>query len=97
MTQRTSRARMLELLEGDVAFFDELCHVGIVPEDELTPEQVEHVLVARTLVHELDVNLPGVEVILRLRSELMETRTQVVSLAQRLQSKRDSDDGPERS
>lgn len=92
MTERTSRARVLELLEGDVAFFEELCRVGIVPDDELTPEQVEHVLVARTLVYELDVNLPGVEVILRLRAELMETRTQFVSLAQRLKSERDADD-----
>lgn len=90
MTERTSRARMLEIFQGDVASLEELCRVGIVPDDELTPLQVEHVLVAHTLVHGLDVNLSGVEVILRLRAELMETRTRFVSLVQRLKSEQDA-------
>ncbi len=92
MTQKTSRERMLELLEGDGAFLDELCRVGIVPSGELTPDQVERVLVARTLVQELEVNLPGVEVILRLRAQLMETRAQYVSLARKLEDKTEPND-----
>ena len=86
MTRRTPRTRVIELLGGDAEFFDKLRRYGIVPSDELTPEQVERVLVARTLVFELDVNLPGVEVVLRLRRELLETRIQMTRLADKLRS-----------
>ncbi len=79
-----SRARIIELLAGDEAFFDELARMEIVPPDNLTPDQVEYALVAYTLVCDLDVNLPGVEVILRLRRQLLETRAQLARLAETL-------------
>lgn len=84
MTQRTPRARMVELLGGDARLLEDLERAGIVPEDDLAPEEVESALVARTLVCELDVNMPGLEVILRLRSERIATRAQLAMLAGRL-------------
>jgi len=84
MTRTTARARIIELLGGDASLLEALERAGIVPPGSLTPEQVEQVLVARTLLYELDVNLPGVEVILRLRSELLKTRAQVTRLTETL-------------
>jgi hypothetical protein len=42
-----------------------------------------------TLVHELDVNWAGAEVILRMRSQLVATQVQVTELLVLLQSRRD--------
>ena len=81
MTQRTPRATVIELLGGDPSILEALEEAGLVPKEHLTPAEVEDVLVARTLIQELEVNLPGVEVILRLRTELLETRTQMTRLA----------------
>ena len=86
-------AELLEVLGGDEGFLEEAREAGLIHEDEgYDVIVVERVRVARTLVRELDVNWPGVEVVLRLRQELVETRQQVRRLAEALESKKTRDD-----
>ena len=72
------------LLAGDRELYTQLCEAELVPLDEeaLVPEHLEIVRVARTLVHELDVNWAGVEIVLRMRSQLVATRRQLDELAE---------------
>lgn len=71
------------LLAGDQELYAQLCEAELVPRDEaaLAPEHLETVRVARTLVRELEVNWAGVEIVLRMRSELVATRKQLGELA----------------
>jgi MerR family transcriptional regulator/heat shock protein HspR len=41
-----------------------------------SPEEVEKLRLAKILVEDLDVNLPGVDIILRMRSNMVEMRRQ---------------------
>lgn len=79
----TLRQNLELLLAGDRELYVQLCEAGFVPrEDEaLAPEHLEAARVARTLVHELEVNWAGVEVVLHMRSQLVATRRQVDELA----------------
>jgi MerR family transcriptional regulator/heat shock protein HspR len=58
------------------------CEIISFPPDEkggermLTARELETIRVARILVEEMDVNLPGVEVILRMRQNMMDMRRQ---------------------
>ena len=74
--------QVLELVEGDVDLIEQLYASGICKKrvEGFLPEEVEAARVAYTLVRELEVNWPGVEIILRLRQELLETRRQVADL-----------------
>jgi hypothetical protein len=76
------RATILALLDDDESFYRELCSQGVLPLDEgdLAPEHLELARVSHTLVRELDVNWPGVEIVLRMRRELIDTRKQVAEL-----------------
>lgn len=91
MSRRTlNLAELLEVLGGDETFLEEAREAGLIHEDEgYDVIVVERVRVARTLVRELDVNWPGVEVVLRLREELALTRQQVQRLAEALEAKRE--------
>ena len=87
-------AEILELLEGDDRFLEEARRQGLHRDDDgdcYDVLQVERVRVARTLVRELDVNWPGVEVVLRLREELVHTRQLALELARRIPDRSDSD------
>jgi len=95
MTKKTPRSLMIELLGGDSSVLEALEEAGMVAAEHLTPAEVENVLVARTLIQELEVNLPGVEVILRLRSELIQTRTQMTRLAEVLSHTHDTPSEPD--
>lgn len=79
---RIVRATILTVLDGDEELYEQLLEQGFVPQDEetLTPSHVEIARVTQTLVRELDLNWAGVEVVLRLRNELHETRKQVTEL-----------------
>ena len=88
--ERLTLAELLEVLGGDEGFLDEAREAGLIHDDEgYDVVVVERVRVARTLVRELDVNWPGVEVVLRLREELAVTRQQVHRLAKALEKKRE--------
>jgi hypothetical protein len=93
MSERIAMAELLSLLAGDAELLERLCAEELVPRDEraLLPAHLETARIVDTLVHELEVNWPGVEVILRLRTELLETRAQVERLVALLRERR----GPE--
>lgn len=82
MSQRIRRSTVLALLRDDIELCEYLCELGVMPRDEaqLLHEHLEAARVAGTLVHELEVNYAGVEVILRMRSELVATRRQIAQL-----------------
>jgi hypothetical protein len=82
MTERIDLERILRLLAEDRDLLDRLVDGGFLPSDpaELTIAHAETARVVGTLVHELEVNWEGAEVILHMRSELVETRQRVVAL-----------------
>lgn len=82
MSQRITRDTVLALIEGDEALYVRLRETGLVPEDEsaMLPEHLEIARVARTLMSELEVNWEGVEIVLRLRQELIASRQQMATL-----------------
>ena len=79
----TLRESLERLLQGDRELYTQLCEAGFIPRDDsaLAREHLETVRVAQTLVHELEVNWAGVEVVLHMRSQLVATRRQVSELA----------------
>ena len=81
---------LLELLHEDQELLDLLFELELLRRDaeSYADEDVECALVARTLVRELEVNGPGVEIILRMRSELLATRRQVAELVVKLRDLR---------
>ena len=86
----TVELRMLiELFGDDRELLEQLIDAGVIPREEtLADADVEAALVARTLLRELEVNLPGVEIIVRMRQELLDTRRQVAELIALLKSGR---------
>jgi MerR family transcriptional regulator, heat shock protein HspR len=76
-----TRKQVIELLEIDDGFLISLEREEIVTHDapqesaaEFSEVMLERARVAQNLVRDLDVNLPGVAVIVRLREELAGTR-----------------------
>jgi hypothetical protein len=59
-------------------------------ERHYTDDEAELARVARTLLRELDVNLAGTEVILRMRAEILGLRRQMAEVIARLQAARRS-------
>jgi hypothetical protein len=85
VSERITMAVLLQMLEDDREIVELLRECEIITRDDaLGGEEVEHALVARTLLRELEVNPPGVEIILRLRDELLATRRQVRELIERM-------------
>jgi len=83
MTPTELRRSLEQLLAEDADLYARLCDAGLVPRDDgaLAPEHLETARVVRTLVHELEVNWAGVEVVLHMRSQLVATRRQLAELA----------------
>jgi hypothetical protein len=71
---------LLEILEGDRELLDELRRAGILESDHPGLTEADDARVARVLVRELDVNWPGVEIILRMRREIVEMHRQTEEL-----------------
>jgi hypothetical protein len=84
--------RALAVIEGDTELLEQLVVLGLCErrDEGYSVEEVELMRVARVLVRELDVNWPGVEVILRMRDELMATQRQMADLLELLQSRKRS-------
>lgn len=76
---------LLVLLEQDQEHLQALVEHGIISEDtqSFAPDDVETILVSHTLVRELEVNWPGVDVILRMRRQLLMARLQLAELARK--------------
>jgi hypothetical protein len=73
---RYTYQHLLELVDGDHELIALLVEEGEIVrgDDDIVQVDVERVLVARTLLRELEVSWPGIEIILRLRAELAEAR-----------------------
>jgi hypothetical protein len=82
MSDLPIRVRLRLLLEDDEELLRLLCEGGFIPveDDALMSEHLEIARIARTLASELEVNWPGVDIVLRMRSELVATRRQVEEL-----------------
>jgi hypothetical protein len=78
--------QLIRALGNDEELLTDLADLGLVRPrpDGYTRVEVERALVSYTLVRELGVNWEGVEVALRLREELLDTRRQVERLLQLL-------------
>jgi hypothetical protein len=93
MTTYYTRKQLIELLEIDDGFLVALEQEEVVAQDapadggEFSEQMLERVRVAHTLVRDLDVNLPGVAVIVRLREEVSGLRRRLEQvLAERRRS-----------
>lgn len=88
MTVRISKRQILFLLHHDTPLFEQLCEAELLPGgvEEFDPMHAETARVVGTLIHDLDVNWSGVEVILRMRSELLATQRQMHELLNLLRS-----------
>lgn len=83
MTRYTYQ-HLLELVDGDQELIALLVEEGEIVrgDDDVVTVDVERVLVARTLLRELEVSWPGIEIILRLRGELAAARKRLAELDQ---------------
>ena len=88
---RYTRRQVLELLEIEDTFLVALELEEIVMDDAGSGQDpgyselmLERARVAHNLVQELDVNLPGVSIILRMREEMAELRHQMAEVLSEL-------------
>lgn len=92
MTSYTLR-QICELLELDEGLAGELVREAVLvadgPErDHFSPFMLERARVARELVQELEVNVAGAAVIVRLREEIVDLRRAASELARELERAR---------
>lgn len=79
---RFTYQHLVELVDGDHELIARLIEEGeiVQREGDVAIVDVDRVLIARTLLRELDVDWPGVEVVLRLLAELTEARRKIAEL-----------------
>jgi MerR HTH family regulatory protein len=89
---RYTYARLLELVEGDRELIAQLVEHGLIEtrDEDRALVNVEQVLVARTLWRDLEVDWPGIEVILRLLDDLAGARRRIAELERALSERADS-------
>jgi MerR HTH family regulatory protein len=82
MSTRFTYQHLVELVGGDDELITRLVEVGEIEQrdDGTAVVDLDRVLTTRTLVRELEVDWPGVEVILRLLAELAEARRRIAEL-----------------
>lgn len=87
---RYTYARLLELVEGDRELIAQLVEHGLIEarDGDRALVDVDHVLVARTL-RDLEIDWPGIEVILRLLDDLTEARGRIAALERALADRSD--------
>ena len=81
-TTRFTYQHLIDLVGGDQELITRLIAEGEIEvrDDGVARVDVDRVLVARTLVRELEIDWPGVEVILRLVEELALARRRIAEL-----------------
>jgi hypothetical protein len=81
-TKRFTYHQLIELVDGDHELIARLIEEGEIEQRDVDVAvvDVDRVLIARTLVRELEIDWPGVEVILRLVGELAEARRRIAEL-----------------
>ena len=82
MSVRFTYQHLLDLIDGDHELIESLIEVGEIEQrdDGAAMVDVDRVLIARTLVRELEIDWAGVEVILRLLGELATARRRIAEL-----------------
>jgi MerR family transcriptional regulator/heat shock protein HspR len=92
MTTYYTRKQVLELLEIDEGFLVALEREDVISGDapadaagEFSERMLERVRVATNLVGELEVNVPGVSIIVRMREEMADLRRHVEELLAELE------------
>ncbi|HEY5951314.1 MAG TPA: hypothetical protein VIV40_37735 [Kofleriaceae bacterium] len=86
---RFTYQHLLELVEGDDELIIHLVDEGLVERhDNIVTIDVDRVLLARTLWRELEVEWPGIEIILKLAAELADARQKIAELESALAEKR---------
>lgn len=90
MSRRYTYQRLVDLVGGDDELIARLVEEGEIQriDDEVAIVNVDRVLIAQTLVRELEVDWPGVEVILRLQEELGAARLRIARLEAELAEKK---------
>ena len=78
---RFTYQHLLELVDGDHEFIVRLVEEGLIEQrDDVMSVDVDAVLLARTLWRNLDVDWPGIEIIVRLTAQLNAARRRVQEL-----------------
>jgi hypothetical protein len=75
---------LIAFLDGDREVVEGLERAGFLASHQTgtySPQEIEHARVAHVLLRELEVNWAGVEVILRMRTELLVTRRHLADVA----------------
>ena len=93
MTRLTYQG-LLDLVGGDRELIDLLVEHGEIEARDrgIAVVDVDRVLIARTLVRELEIDWPGVEVILRILGDLSEARRRVADLERLVEAKGNPND-----
>ena len=86
MSRRYPYQRLVDLVGGDDELIARLVEEGEIQQvnEEIAIVNLDRVLVAQTLVRELEIDWPGVEVILRLQDELAQARRRIAALEAQL-------------
>lgn len=88
MNDRISREELVRIYDVEVAFFDSLHHSGLLKtetEDEviyLMYEELPAFERFATWYYDLEVNVPGIEIIQRLLSQMEDLRMENIKLRQ---------------
>lgn len=91
MTADLEFDELLELLDADRGLLELLLDEGLITpplERAYSVEEAEVARVARVLVRDLGVNVPGVEVILHMRRQIVLLQRRVVDVEERLEEAR---------
>jgi hypothetical protein len=82
MTVRIAYERLLALVDEDRELVALLLEEGVIEQhaEGFTAIDLDRVMAAHTLMRELEVNLPGIDIILRLREELNAARRRLAEL-----------------
>lgn len=89
MTHRYDLEMLLAVLEHDRELLEEMERLGFIRCEQggYDEEACERARVVRTLVRELEVNWAGVEIIIRMREDLMTTRRQLAEALELLRER----------
>lgn len=86
MTTALTYQRLVALVDGDAELIERLVDEGLIErrDDDRALVDLDRVLLVRTLWRDLEIDWPGVEVILRLHADLARARAQIAALEQEL-------------
>ncbi|HEX3597120.1 MAG TPA: hypothetical protein VHU80_18560 [Polyangiaceae bacterium] len=82
---------LVAFLDGDREVVEGLERAGFLDSHgggTYSPQEIEHARVAHVLLRELEVNWAGVEVILRMRTELLVTRRHLAEIARAVRERK---------